>query len=119
MLVLDWRMRHRLYGHIVWTSRDRVPLISASVAEFLSRFLPAIASQERCATLALGMVTTHVHLLPQLHPATVIPRLMQRLKGGSAMLILRDGCQAITGWGPDQSDVASATDLPSRGFSRE
>ena len=40
---------------------------------------------------ALGMVQTHVHLLLQLHPTTSIPRLMQRLKGGSSVLANREG----------------------------
>ena len=39
--------------------------------------------------LELGIVTTHLHLLVRLHPSTVIPRLLQRMKGGTATLINR------------------------------
>lgn len=39
--------------------------------------------------LELGIVATHLHLLVRLHPATVIPRLLQRMKGGTATLINR------------------------------
>ncbi len=84
-------MRHRLYVHLTWTTRDRAPLITAALARFLSGFLPAIAAKERATLLALGMVTTHVHLLLRLDPATDIARLVQRLKGGSALLANRDG----------------------------
>ncbi len=84
-------MRHRLYVHVVWTTRDRAPLISAAVAGFLSRFLPAVAAEERAVLAALGMVTTHVHLLLRLNPGTDMSRLVQRLKGGSAMLATRVG----------------------------
>ena len=84
-------MRHRLYVHVTWTTRDRTPLITATVATFLARFLPAIAAQERADLLALGMVTTHIHVLLRLDPSTVIPRLLQRLKGGSAMLAEGEG----------------------------
>ncbi len=83
-------MRHRLFVHLTWTTRDRVPLVSARVATFLARLLPAIATQERASVLALGMVTTHVHLLLRLDPATSIGRLTQRLKGGSAALVNRE-----------------------------
>jgi len=90
-------MRHRLYVHVVWTTRDRAPLITAPAAIFLSRFLPAVAAQERGAVLALGLVSTHVHLLLRLHPLASIPRLLQRLKGGSATLAEREGhCVAGT-----------------------
>ncbi len=41
--------------------------------------------------LAIGIVRSHVHLLVRLHPASSLPRLLQRLKGGSAMLANREG----------------------------
>lgn len=84
-------MRDRLYVHIVWTTRGRERTIDASVAQFLSRFLPAVARQERAGLHALGLVRTHVHLLLQLHPTTNISRLLQRLKGGSSVLANREG----------------------------
>lgn len=84
-------MRHRLYVHIVWTTREREPLIDADVARFLCRYLRAIAQQERSRVLEIGMVATHVHLLLTLHPLTNIPRLVMRLKGGSATLANREG----------------------------
>jgi REP element-mobilizing transposase RayT len=84
-------MRHRLYVHIVWTTRHRRPSLDARAASFLASFLPAIARQERSRVLAMGLVSTHVHLLMQLHPQTNIPRLIQRLKGGSSVVANRDG----------------------------
>ncbi len=89
-------MRHRLYVHLIWTTRDRAPLITASVAGFLVRFLPAVADQERATLICLGMVTTHVHLLLRLEPVVDIARLVQRLKGASAALATREG-HAATG----------------------
>jgi putative transposase len=84
-------MRDRIYVHIVWTTRDRLPLINAGVATFLARYLPAVARQERAGMHALGMVSTHVHLLLKLHPTSSISRLLQRLKGGSSVLANREG----------------------------
>ncbi len=83
-------MRHRLYVHLTWTARQRAPLIDASRAEFLLRFLPAIARQARAYLLAIGLVTTHVHLVVRLNPATSIARLVQRSKGGSSILCARE-----------------------------
>ncbi len=84
-------MRHRLFVHLVWTTRERAPLIDLPRAAFLARFLPAVACQERARMLAMGVVRTHVHLLLRLDPATEIGRLVQRLKGGSSLLISREG----------------------------
>lgn len=83
-------MRHRLYAHIVWTTKDRAPLIDIRVARFLDRFLRAIVRQERALVLELGMVQTHLHLLVRHHPVTNIPRLLQRLKGASSNVASRE-----------------------------
>jgi putative transposase len=80
-------MYHRLLVHIVWTTHDRDATIDRHRAIFLSENLPIIARQERARILELGIVTTHLHLLVRLHPSTTIPRLLQRMKGGTATLI--------------------------------
>ncbi len=41
--------------------------------------------------LHLGILQTHVHLLVRMHPTTQLPRLLQRLKGASAVLAGRRG----------------------------
>jgi REP element-mobilizing transposase RayT len=70
--------------HIVWTTRDRQPIIEAALAEFLADNLAVIIRQERARLIELGIVSTHLHLLLRLHPTTELPRLIQRLKGGTA-----------------------------------
>jgi len=84
-------MRDRIYVHLVWTTRDRTPTIDVHVARFLSRYLVAVAHQERAGLHALGMVRTHVHLILQLHPTTNVSKLLQRMKGGSAAIANREG----------------------------
>lgn len=82
-----FQMRHhRLFVHLVWTTRGRGPLITVRVADFVNAFLPAVAHQERATVLARGIVATHVHLLLRISPETDIPRLVQRLKGGSSAI---------------------------------
>ncbi len=77
-------VRHRIYFHIVWTTRHRAPLLDAGLARFLCRFLRQVAREERAHILELGMVTTHLHLLARAHPMTSLARLLQRLKGASS-----------------------------------
>jgi REP element-mobilizing transposase RayT len=77
-------VRHRLYYHIVWTTRDRAQLVDDGLATFLCRFLRSVARQERAHILEIGMVSTHLHILIRTHPTTDIPRLLQRMKGGSS-----------------------------------
>ena len=77
-------MHHRLHVHLVWTTRDRVASLDCGRAAYLSEHLPIIARQERARVLAIGLVTTHLHLLVRIHPTTDLPRLLQRMKGGTA-----------------------------------
>jgi REP element-mobilizing transposase RayT len=83
-------MRDRLFVHIVWTTRGRAALIDARVAQFLAHALP-ITRQERGRVLAIGIVANHVHMLARVCPMTLLPRPLQRLKGGTAMVANRDG----------------------------
>ena len=84
-------MYHRMFLHVVWTTRDRERLLNADIANFLENFLPAIAQQERATLLALGAVRTHVHVAVQVTPMTVLPQLLQRWKGGSSALVGKEG----------------------------
>ncbi len=86
--------------HLVWTTENRFALINRRAAEYLDEHLRIIARQERARVLELGIVATHVHMLVRVHPTTIIPRLLQRLKGGtSAQLPKPPAAQRhSTGW---------------------
>jgi REP element-mobilizing transposase RayT len=83
-------MRHRLYLHVAWTTREREPTITAPFVAFLGRFLPTVARQERATLLAFGAVRTHLHVVVRVDPATCLPRLIQRWKGGSSVVGSRE-----------------------------
>jgi REP element-mobilizing transposase RayT len=92
-------MRDRLFVHLVWTTRGRQPLIDADAARYLVNNLAIIARQERARVLEIGIVTTHLHLVVRLHPSTCIPRLMQRMKGGTAFGVnRRDPKNSVVRW---------------------
>ena len=65
-------------------------MIDRSAAAFLSHFLALTAQGERGGLVELGIVRTHVHLIVALHPCSVIPRLLQQMKGASAVIINRE-----------------------------
>lgn len=75
-----------LFVHLTWTTYRRMPMIGASEAAFLSRFLPAEAQRHHATVIALGLVQDHVHLVLRLPSHFDIPRLVQGLKGASAHL---------------------------------
>lgn len=84
-------MSQRLYYHLVWTTRDRAPLIDAGLAAFLVGFLRATATRERAELLEIGIVSTHVHVLLSAHQTTNLSRLVQLLKGASSNIARKEG----------------------------
>lgn len=76
---------------ITWTTRDRAPLITESVAAFLRGKLPELAVKYGSRVIELGIVNDHVHVLVRLPTKIDIPRLVQGLKGASTRLVNRDG----------------------------
>ena len=83
--------------HLTWTTHRRFPMIGASEAAFLRRFLPAEALRHEAHVLALGLVQDHVHMVLRLPPRYDLPRLVQGLKGASARLANRDSSISRTG----------------------
>jgi putative transposase len=84
-------VRHRLYIHLVWTTRGRERLIGLELARFLCRFLRAMARKEHAYVLEIGMVQTHIHVLARVHPSVPISILVKRLKGGSSAVAAKEG----------------------------
>lgn len=84
-------MRHRLYIHLIWTTRNREPLIDGDIARFLCRFLRAMARKERAHILEIGVVQTHIHILARIHPIVAVSTLVKRLKGASSAVTTKEG----------------------------
>lgn len=79
--------RNQLYVHLVWTTHQREPLITAPLAKRLAACIRAECETLGARVLALGGVADHVHLLVEL-PATVsVAQVAQRVKGASSHLV--------------------------------
>jgi REP element-mobilizing transposase RayT len=73
--------------HIVWSTKERHPLITPDIEPRLYDFFRGIARRRGCDILAIGGTENHVHLLLVL-PATIRPcDLIRELKAGSSRLI--------------------------------
>ena len=77
-------MWHRLYYHLVWTTLKRERLIDRQGAGFLCNYFRSVSARYRARILAVGMVSTHVHVFIAGDPQTDWPKLIGHMKGGSA-----------------------------------
>ncbi|HVX89149.1 MAG TPA: IS200/IS605 family transposase [Gemmatimonadales bacterium] len=100
-------MRHRIFFHLVWTTRVRAPLIDLEGARFLCRTLRPIASRHRAAVLEIGLVSTHIHLLVRAHPLADVVKMIGQMKGVTSRVAKRDCIAPIT-WA-DGYDIESVS----------
>ncbi len=88
-------MPAQLFAHVTWTTFERRPMIGPSEARFLERFLPGEAARHGCQSIAVGIVSDHVHLVLRLPTRFDLPRLAQGLKGASARLASLDSLTGL------------------------
>ena len=112
-------MRHRLFYHLVWTTRSRAPLIDLEGARFLCRVLRPLAQEHRAEVLEIGMVSTHVHLLVRGEPLADLPKMVGRLKGVTSRFAKQEAIAPLS-WadGYDLETVSPGDEMKIRHYLR-
>jgi putative transposase len=73
--------------HLIWSTKERYPLITSEIETRLYDYFAAVARHHGCDVLAIGGTENHVHLL-LLQPTTIrLCDLIRELKAGSSRLI--------------------------------
>jgi REP element-mobilizing transposase RayT len=92
----------RLYYHFVWTTKNRLPLITPEVEEVLFGYLIGKAHEMKSIVHAVGGVEDHVHLAASVPPCVALSDFVARLKGSSSHRLneaLRDAFAWQGGYG--------------------
>lgn len=82
-------MSHDFYSdinlHVVWHTKNGMPLLSAPVQEFVHRYVQQrLLAEENVVPLAIGGIETHVHVALKVPPTVLVSELIVRLKGAVA-----------------------------------
>jgi putative transposase len=77
----------QLYLHLVWSTWDRMPLITAALRQPIYGCICEQVKKHRCEPLAVGGIDDHVHLLLRFHPMARISEVVQHAKGASSHLV--------------------------------
>jgi len=73
-----------LLVHVVWATRDRLPMLQPTMDGWLGDVLRRKAYEAGCRLVAFGSGNDHVHVLVR-YPSTIcIANAVHRLKGGSS-----------------------------------
>ena len=73
-----------LLYHVIFSTKGRLPLISASRKEDLYKYIGGIVRNERGTLVELGGMPDHVHLVLRCKTDTSIADIVRHIKGGSS-----------------------------------
>jgi len=71
--------------HIVFSTKDRVPLLDSSVRPGLHAYLATVARNIDCECFRVGGVEDHVHLAVRLSRTLTVAKLIEELKTSSSI----------------------------------
>lgn len=74
----------RCYYHLVWTTKNREPLITPKIEPLLFTTISAKCTELDCHLLAVNAVPDHIHTAVNMPPKLSIARWMKVIKGASS-----------------------------------
>ncbi len=74
----------RLYYHLVWTTKERQPLITTNLETQLYGYIIGKADQLGSIIHAIGGIENHIHLIASIPPKLSISDFVKNIKGSSA-----------------------------------
>jgi putative transposase len=87
-LIHNWKEHRmpfcRLFYHLVWATKNRLPLIGPKIEEKLHAYLCQKAGELDCRVFAVNGWQDHVHLVISIPPKLSISEVVKRLKGASS-----------------------------------
>jgi putative transposase len=77
----------QLYLHCVWSTWDRLPLVTPVVERRVYGAIIAKCRELKCLPIRIGGMPDHVHLLVRLHTTVSVATLLKEVKGSSSHLM--------------------------------
>ena len=74
----------QLYLHCVWSTWDRLPLITPDVRPRLYGAIVDKCRELKCKPIRIGGIEDHLHLLVRLHTTVAVATLVKEVKGSSS-----------------------------------
>ena len=74
----------RLYYHLVWSTKNREPLITSEIEKRLYAYLVHKAAELECYVYAINGWHDHVHLIIAIPPKQAVADVVKHLKGASS-----------------------------------
>jgi REP element-mobilizing transposase RayT len=76
-----------LFFHLVWSTKNRQPLIHTPLQNRLYAYIGGIIRKEKAELLSIGGTADHVHLLLKLETFHSLATLARKIKSGSSKFV--------------------------------
>ncbi len=70
--------------HIVFSTKQRIPLITGDFQEELYRYIGGIIRAEGSVQLEIGGISDHIHILAKIKPAISVSEMLAKIKANSS-----------------------------------
>lgn len=80
----------RLYYHIVWTTKGRMPFITPEIEPLVYKSITAKLQEEGGRAYAINGIEDHVHLIAAIPPSKQISLVLKAMKGSTSHLINKE-----------------------------
>jgi putative transposase len=74
---------HSLYNHLIWSTKNREPLINELLETNLYQYISGIIRKKKGSLIKMGGMPDHVHLLIGLEPDIAISNIVKDIKVNS------------------------------------
>jgi len=74
----------RLFYHLVWSTKERQPMITAVIEQKLYGYMIGKADSLECITHAIGSIEDHIHIVASIPPKLAVSEYVQKIKGSSS-----------------------------------
>ena len=79
------------YVHLVWSTKNRVPLIDKKIKEELYAYMAGISNKLESKVIQIGGIEDHVHILCKLSRKIAMMKLVEEIKSHSSKWIKSKG----------------------------
>jgi putative transposase len=87
-----------LHYHLIFSTKDRAPLISPALRERLYPYIGGILREQRGELVEIGGVADHVHLVARLHAMTAPAEVLRVVKANSSKWVHEELGERQFGW---------------------
>ncbi len=89
----------QIYYHIVFSTKERSPVMAQSCRDSLFRYAWGIIRERNCRLYRINGMPDHIHILTSLHPTVSLANLVKNIKGGLSYWIRSNKvCPGFSNW---------------------